>query len=91
VAIKTLPLDGRFIAYRDTGLKTGNNDIWIKPTSADAKPFPCAATNFDERNAFSTDVRRIAMNGMKRGLRPAGVAHASTERRKVYRRCRRYI
>jgi len=49
--------DGRFIIYRDTDPKNGN-DLWVLPLFGDRKPSPFLATPFNEANAqFSPDGR----------------------------------
>ena len=59
--------DGRFIIYRETDPKNGN-DLWVLPLFGDRKPFPFLATPFNEANAqFSPDVRWVAYQSDESG------------------------
>ena len=57
--------DGRYLLYRANSAGTSGNDLWVLPAFGDRKPFPFAATPFDEQDgrispdgrwaAYSTD------------------------------------
>jgi eukaryotic-like serine/threonine-protein kinase len=59
--------DGRFVLYRTTGTKTGQ-DLWTLPLDGDRKPLPIVQTTFDERNGqFSPDGQWIAYESNESG------------------------
>jgi Tol biopolymer transport system component len=59
--------DGRFVLYRTTGTKTGQ-DLWALPLEGDRKPFPIVQTTFDERDGqFSPDGQWIAYESNESG------------------------
>ncbi len=52
--------DGRFLVYRSSSPK-GRNDLWVRPTEGDQKPYPILNTPFDENEAqFAPDGKWLA-------------------------------
>jgi len=59
--------DGRFIIYRDSDPKNGQ-DLWVLPLFGDRKPYPFLATPFNEADAqFSPDMRWVVYQSDESG------------------------
>ncbi len=59
--------DGRYLAYMDSGGKTGT-DLWLLPLEGDHKPIPYLQTPFNESDAqFSPDGRWMAYTSNESG------------------------
>src|SRR5438132_3084181 len=64
---KHLSSDGRFLLFRSTDPRTGN-DLWVLPVSGDKKPFPFLKTPFEENEGqFSPDSKWIAYQSNESG------------------------
>jgi Tol biopolymer transport system component/DNA-binding winged helix-turn-helix (wHTH) protein len=69
VAVSDWSADGRFIIFEKARCIGCDFDIWVLPTAEGAKPYPFAATSFDEHSAvLSPDGRWIAYITLESGL-----------------------